>query len=125
MPPQHIKHHTGSPASSLYLEPLLRWLHVGGRGYKMGTIHYTAEKLQHACSSFAYADDLEILTQNLSDMRVQADKLTTYADWGQMKVNTGKQSSQAYCMRPPKRSAMAFTLPHIPECWPYNWRTKS
>jgi hypothetical protein len=47
-------------------------------------------KLRHACSSLAYADDLETLTQNLSDMRVQAHKLTRYADWSQMKVNTGK-----------------------------------
>jgi hypothetical protein len=51
----------------VYNEPLLRW-HVGGRGYKFGTIRDTAAKLRHACSSLAYADDLEILTQNLSDM---------------------------------------------------------
>jgi ribonuclease HI len=74
----------------LYIEPLLRWLHVGGRGYKLGTIQGDQDKLQHACSSLAYADDLEILTQSLSDMRVQADKLTRYADWSHMKVNTGK-----------------------------------
>ena len=74
----------------LYIEPLLRWLHVGGRGYQLGTLTDRQDKLQHACSSLAYADDLEILTQSLADMRVQADKLSRYADWGHMKVNTGK-----------------------------------
>jgi ribonuclease HI len=74
----------------LYIEPLLRWLHVGGRGYKLGTIQGEQAKLQHACSSLAYADDLEILTQSLADLRVQADKLTRYSDWSHMKVNTSK-----------------------------------
>jgi hypothetical protein len=37
----------------VYIEPLLRWLHVGGRGYKLGTIQDTADKLRHECSSLA------------------------------------------------------------------------
>jgi exonuclease III/ribonuclease HI len=79
----------------VYLEPLLRWLHAGGRGYKHGCLSGASldERLQHAVSSLAYADDLNILTGGPSgwcDMRVQADKLTHYCDWGSLQVSHKK-----------------------------------
>ena len=78
----------------IYIEPLLRWLQVGGRGYKFGAPCTTTEpqywRVQTACSNLAYADDLEILTSRLSDLKIQADKLTRYSNWAHMKVNTNK-----------------------------------
>jgi hypothetical protein len=47
------------------------------------------ERLKHAVSGAAYADD-GILTNTLSDLQVQAHKLSSYSDWGAMQVNVGK-----------------------------------
>ena len=73
----------------IYIEPLLRWLNVGSRGYKFGCVP-SREQVRTACNSLAYADDLEILTSKLSDLKIQATKLSLYSDWAQMKVNVGK-----------------------------------
>jgi hypothetical protein len=48
------------------------------------------ERLKHAVSGAAYADDVGILTNTLSDLQVQAHKLSSYSDWGAMQVNVGK-----------------------------------
>ena len=79
----------------VYLEPLLRWLHAGGRGYKHGALSDAPliERLRHAVSSLAYADDLNIMTggpAGWSDMHVQANKLTDYANWGSLQVSHKK-----------------------------------
>ena len=77
-----------------YIEPLLRWLQVGDRGYRFGAPATTTDpqywRVQTSCSSLAYADDLEILTSRLSDLKIQADKLSRYSDRAHMKVNTNK-----------------------------------
>jgi Reverse transcriptase (RNA-dependent DNA polymerase) len=73
----------------MYIEPLLRWLHVGARGYQFGSVA-PEQQLSTMCSNLAYADDLSILTMTTSNMHMQADKLSRYADWAHMKVNTDK-----------------------------------
>lgn len=42
-----------------------------------------------------YADDLNALTRSISDMRIQADKITAYADWADLRVNMTKSSATA------------------------------
>eukprot|EP00983_Pelagomonas_calceolata_P033552 1050190-Pelagomonas_calceolata.AAC.1 len=47
----------------LYMEPLLRWLHVGGRGYQHSCIsnqNATYNHLANTLSSAAFADDLPV-----------------------------------------------------------------
>ena len=73
----------------MYIEPLLRWLHVGARGYQFGSVP-PDQQLSTMCSNLAYADDLSILTMTTSNMHTQAEKLSRYADWAHMKVNTDK-----------------------------------
>jgi ribonuclease HI len=73
----------------LYIEPLLRWLNVGGRGYAFGAVPET-DKDRTRCASLAYADDLQITTSNITDMHAQAQKLTDYSNWAHMAVNAGK-----------------------------------
>jgi hypothetical protein len=73
----------------MYIEPLLRWLQVGGRGYQFGCLP-AEQRLRHACSNLTYADDLAILTMLQRDLKQQAQKLTLFADWSHMKVNTTK-----------------------------------
>ena len=73
----------------LFIEPLLRWLHVGGRGYQHGCTQPT-DAARHACSARAYADDLAVLTGHWRDMEVQAEKVTLFLQWSGMAVNHSK-----------------------------------
>ena len=73
----------------LFIEPLLRWLHVGGRGYKHGCTQ-TADAEKYACSARAYADDLAALTGSWRDMEHQADKLSHFLQWSGMTANHSK-----------------------------------
>ncbi|KAL4446708.1 hypothetical protein ABPG77_007952 [Micractinium sp. CCAP 211/92] len=73
----------------LFIEPLLRWLHVGGRGYKHGCTP-TDEREKWACSAPAFADDLAAFAGTAMDLRRQADKITTFLEWSGMEVNHKK-----------------------------------
>jgi endonuclease/exonuclease/phosphatase family metal-dependent hydrolase/ribonuclease HI len=73
----------------VFMEPLLRWLHSGGRGYKFGCLDLH-EQLQHQCSSPAYADDLVCITNTPQDMYLQAQKVSAYCDWAKMSANASK-----------------------------------
>ena len=74
----------------IYLEPLLRWLHWGGRGYKFGCITDTDTKIKQQLSAAAFADDLSITTNCISDLHIQARKLSDYSDWVEMKISASK-----------------------------------
>jgi len=102
-PPVNISRGTvqGDPLSPLlflfYIEPLLRWLHVGGRGYKYGCLRDKQDQssglpLQdihyHAASGFI--DDTTALTHTRPDMQAQTRKIETYATWAGMPVNSKK-----------------------------------
>jgi hypothetical protein len=73
----------------MYIEPLLRWLQVGARGYQFGTVA-PGHQLSTMCSNLTYVDDLSILTTTTENLHIQAEKLSRYADWAHMKVNTDK-----------------------------------
>eukprot|EP00983_Pelagomonas_calceolata_P012861 411108-Pelagomonas_calceolata.AAC.1 len=66
------------------MELLLRWLHVGGRGYTHGCIpsqNATDIYLANVLSSAAFAGDLLCPTSTIQDLKVQAKRLTLYSDW--------------------------------------------
>ena len=76
-----------------YMEPLLRWLHAGNKGY----MHDHADtstpnnKAKNCTSSGAFADDLICLSGSYPNLRLQAMKLTQYADWAHL-INSGKKT---------------------------------
>jgi hypothetical protein len=70
----------------IYVEPLLRWLKVGGRGHTFGCVPSDKHNATR-CNSLAYADDLEILASSRSNLLIQAGKLSAYSDWAHMRVN--------------------------------------
>jgi hypothetical protein len=83
------------------MEPLLRWLHEGGRGFNhicLGSQHDAPciigsikdKLLNNNLSSGAFADDLICLTNSLSNLHVQADKLTRYSDWAALQISESK-----------------------------------
>ena len=69
----------------LAIEPLMRWLHVGGRGYSFGC---TDGKLRVATA--AYADDLLALAPSAEDLNIQAGKIQRYSDWIGLRPNVSK-----------------------------------
>jgi ribonuclease HI len=76
----------------LYLEPLLRWLRVGARGYIPGAYNHldTLHKLKQQLPDVTYADDLNLICSSVGDLVNQADKVTLYANWGHLKINSTK-----------------------------------
>ncbi|KAJ9518715.1 hypothetical protein QJQ45_018704 [Haematococcus lacustris] len=78
----------------IYIEPLLRWLQVGARGYKFKSA--TADSGERATvSSIDYADDIAILCNTLRNLRCQADKLTAFSDWGHLIISHSKTLATA------------------------------
>jgi hypothetical protein len=61
---------------------------VGARGYHFGTI--APDHQLSTSSNLTYADDLSILTTTTENLHIQAEKLSRYAGWAHMKVNTDK-----------------------------------
>jgi len=77
-----------------YMEPLLRWLHAGNRGYMHGhadTSTPNNKKAKNCTSSGAFADDLICLSGSYPNLRLQAMKLTQYADWAHL-IISGKKT---------------------------------
>lgn len=79
----------------VYLEPLLRWLTHGERGYKPGCLKKrdggpSKAAIKHALPACAYADALNIITSTAPDMMVQAEKVEKYAGWADMRIITNK-----------------------------------
>ncbi|KAJ9504731.1 hypothetical protein QJQ45_009421, partial [Haematococcus lacustris] len=78
----------------IYIEPLLRWLQVGARGYKFKSA--AADSGERATvSSIDYADDIAILCNTLHNLRCQADKLSAFSDWGHLIISHSKTLATA------------------------------
>ena len=95
---------------NIYLEPLLRWLQVGGRGYAYGCLQGdNTTSIKHACASLAYADDLAIMTSNLNHMKIQATKVDQYCTWSNLKANHGKCAITGICHNDKHTGIMTHT----------------
>ena len=64
----------------------MRWLHSGGRGYRLQALQNDSLKI----SSLAYADDLCAITSRSHDLRLQAQKIEDFGNWGGLIVNNKK-----------------------------------
>jgi hypothetical protein len=75
------------------MEPHLRWLHVGGRGYIHTCIPKENELQTHLdnnISSASFADNLLCPTGNLKNLKVHANKLTLYSNWAGLIISGSK-----------------------------------
>eukprot|EP00854_Cymbomonas_tetramitiformis_P034231 gene34231-biopygen21731 len=71
----------------LYLEPLLRWLKAGNKGY----LHrLTDSDKQIRTSSAAYVDDLALVTESAAQLATQVKKLELYSNWSGLRINKAK-----------------------------------
>ncbi|KAJ9511604.1 hypothetical protein QJQ45_007365 [Haematococcus lacustris] len=78
----------------IYIEPLLRWLQVGARGYKFQSVENDSDN-RYTIGSIDYADDVAILCNSISNTRVQADKLSAYSDLGHLIISHSKTLATA------------------------------
>jgi hypothetical protein len=76
----------------IFLEPLLRWLRAGGRGYRYGCM---PQGLQECASADAFADDLLLLTGCPTQMQQQIRKVEAFCDWTGMTLNPQKSELSA------------------------------
>ena len=90
----------------IFLEPLLRWLHSGGRGYPMSSLRKEGTKI----SSLAYADDLCAMTSCSADLAMQAKKIETFGKWGGLKVNIKKCAATGILYARCKKEASSAPL---------------
>ncbi|KAK3249456.1 hypothetical protein CYMTET_41113 [Cymbomonas tetramitiformis] len=71
----------------LYLEPLLRWLKAGNKGY----LHrLTDSDKPIRTSSAAYVDDLALIAESATQLAVQVRKLELYSNWSGLRINKAK-----------------------------------
>ena len=73
----------------IFIEPLLRWLHSGGRGYTYGCLKDTLDANLNT-NSMAYADDLLAVTSDAKWLTLQARKIESFTKWAGMSVNCKK-----------------------------------
>ena len=67
----------------IFLEPLLRWLQNGKYGYTLDTSKVTI-------NSVAYVDDLAVITNKLTSLQNQLNKLNKYYKWVGMDLGITK-----------------------------------
>ncbi len=72
----------------IYLEPLLRWLNVGGRGHTFGCVP-SEKRNETRCNSLAYADQSGDTGLQQVQPADSSSKLTAYSDWARRQVNAG------------------------------------
>ena len=79
----------------LYLEPLLRWLATGSRGYTPR--FHTPDSPEASTpthipsySDLTFADDLVALASTPSDLLIQFNKILAYCRWGGLSLNPTK-----------------------------------
>ena len=77
----------------IFIEPLLRWLQHGGRGYAPGCLKHT--DMPKTVAALAYADDLKVLTGKYSNLQLQAEKIAQFSSWSGMEVNARKCAASA------------------------------
>ena len=123
----------------IFIEPLLRWLQHGGRGYAPGCLAQT--QLPRTIAALAYADDLKALTGTLFNMKLQAEKIERFSPWSGMEVNAKKcaatailhgQASAGLAKRPDEDKLIRArlenqikmgrgTVPYLPPDQPYRY----
>jgi hypothetical protein len=75
----------------IYIEPLLRWIRAGGRGYTLSpTLSSAAAPNEATQTALVLADDLSNITTCLSDAVIQHDKVLKYCAWAGLTPNADK-----------------------------------
>ena len=66
---------------TLFIEPLMRWIQSGGRGYVPTCTKHCEGEFTITYDEHGYADDISITTGNLADLKVQLRKLHLFSQY--------------------------------------------
>ena len=66
---------------TLFIEPLMRWIQSGGRGYVTTCTKHCEGEFTITYDEHGYADDISITTGNLADLKVQLRKLHLFSQY--------------------------------------------
>ena len=94
----------------ILLEPLLRWLEGGNRGYALGSVHQhigigCVPAHHRRAAAGAYADDVAIFAGDELSMQVQLDKISRFSAWSGMFLNANKCEASAVLHAEPRPAA--------------------
>ena len=67
----------------IFLDPLLKWLEKANLGY-----HFN--KLSAICMTTTYSDDLIVITDNVTHIQSQINKLQRFYEWAHLNLNLAK-----------------------------------
>jgi hypothetical protein len=107
------------------MEPLLRWLHAGNRGYMHGHADTNTPntKAINCTSSGAFADDPICLFGSYQNLWLQAMKITQYADWAHL-IIAGKKT-KVTCITIAMRTIFCVATLQWPTLHTTSWPTRS
>ena len=75
---------------TIFMEPLLRWLDVGSRGYKPTYQPRKATSTINTYDGHGYADDMSITAGTNQDIKIQLKKLHLFSQYTVIQLETSK-----------------------------------
>ena len=74
----------------IFIEPLLRWLAVGSRGYKPSYQTGAGDNTHITYDDHGYADDISITAGTLHNLKTQIHKLQLFSHYTKLDLETSK-----------------------------------
>jgi hypothetical protein len=75
---------------TIFMEPLLRWLSIGSRGYKPMQQSEQPVGTYMSYDDHGYADDISITTGTLDNLQIQLTKLHLFSKYTGLELETTK-----------------------------------
>ncbi len=75
---------------TIFMEPLLRWLAVGSRGYKPTYQPHKPKSTIITYDDHGYADDVSITAGSIQDLKIQLKKLHLFSQYTGLQLETSK-----------------------------------
>jgi len=75
---------------TILMEPLLRWLVVGSRGYRPSYQHHKPTSTIITYDDHSYEDDVSITTGSIQDLKIQLKKLYLFSQYTKLELETSK-----------------------------------
>ena len=75
---------------TIFMEPLLRWLAVGSRGYKPTYQPHKSNSTIITYDDHGYADDVSITAGTIQDQKIQLKKLHLFSQYTGLQLETSK-----------------------------------
>jgi hypothetical protein len=75
---------------TIFMEPLLRWMAVGNRGYKPSYQPHNPTSTIITYDDHGYADDISTTAGSIQDLKIQLEKLHLFSQYTGLQLETSK-----------------------------------